>query len=256
MSKAQTEFQPYIDTLNFEYEGDIQEHERIIVRVLSAIMKLDKKPRWWGWGLYKNIRYITNVNNDTYDKIKGFPLITSYEKKISALAYDYLKKNAKMTQVKNIFGIDDNVCKLPNWFCEGSDNLEYESRGIAHFYIYVFMFENFGLVTDYGLKIFSIAIDLLEDENFRNLVSKASKEGIKATATTNGFYSKKLAIKLGRGIVYNKMKYLYHDKNKSLAYKACYIADLYSALGRLSDNSYHDYLERCDEILEKIEKMR
>jgi len=85
---------------------------------------------------------------------------------------------------------------------------------------------------------FSISKDL-EIEEFSKLVIEATKNGIKRTATENGFYNKQLAIELSKGVLYNRLLELLKS-NKSYEYKIIHIVDTYRTFRFLATTYYYE----------------
>lgn len=221
----------YKDTLNFEYTGPIQEHEKIIVRVITS--------------LYETFSYLKRNDTEGYEK---YPLIKSYKKRISSIANDYLRENAKIVKVKNSYNEYYNKYELVNGLISYDDDGYYSvGERIAGNYVHFIRLYN---LSKYINSSISRLINELKKEHFANLVSEATQNGIKKSATKNGFYNKELAIKLSKGVLLNKMEELLKS-NKELAYKVVFIADSYIALSYLSLGVKGVQVEM---ILEKINK--
>ena len=220
-------YEAYEDTLSFEYEGPLQMHEKIIIRAISYIQKTSP---------YSNYKYLA--------------LVKSYKKRISSLAENYVKKNAKVRVVKVKRGykyIEYKEYDLVN----GLNTINYQvftsEELIGDKYIEVVLshcnvpqgsFWSFS-----GIK--EKVLDNIENNDFATLLSEAERNGIKKTATENGFYNKKLAKQLAEVILINKIEDLYKS-NKELAYRVVYIADANTALHKLT----YEYESEQEEMLE------
>jgi len=226
VNKVREQLKPYMDTLDFEYEGPLQLHEKIIIRVISHIQKKSAEAEY-------NVRYMS------------YALVKSYNKRISSLAENYVKKNAKVSIVKvkaKMRGFRDyeyNEYELIN----GLNSINYRTstseKLIGEKYIEVLL-SHCNVQKPHGYLSFPMikkrVLDNIENNDFATLLSEAERNGIKKTATENGFYNKKIAKQLAEIILINKIENLYKS-NKELAYRVVYIADANTALHKLTYES-------------------
>lgn len=218
-NKIRAELKPYMDTLNFEYEGSLQIHEKIIVRVISHIQKKIE-------GYYK-------VSYNSY------ALVKSYNTRISSLAENYVRKNSKVRLAKSIFNKEYEEYDLDNGFNAINNRYSKVGKLVADNYMLV-VFSHCN-IPEYYYRIRKYILDNVDNNDFATLLSEAEKNGIKKAATENGFYNKKLAKQLAEVILINRIEELYKS-NRELSYRIVYIADAIIALFNLTNNAM-GYLE-------------
>lgn len=209
-----------VDTLNFEYEGSLQEHHKLVVRNISKISVC----------VQGNLRVFDNRQRKFYE----YPLVKSFLKRISFLVDEKLKLSTYSTKG---YSKDNN----------GNSHVEYRlHKGLTTFYNYsdettgqyiaenymeaiIFFVCNF----EYLDNSISNVVNNLKDEQFSKLVSEASTNGIKQVSTVNGFYNRELALKLSKAILFNKIQNLIKS-NQEMAYRIVYVADYYIAFLKLN----------------------
>jgi len=228
-----------IDTLNFEYEGSLQEHNRLVVRNLSNISIC----------LEGSFRGFEKRHRTFYE----YPLVKSYLKRISLLVEEKLKLPSYSTKVysKDANGksyIEYSFNKGFNTFISGGSFNSKPGEYIAKEYMeaVIYFVCNFSY---YNNSISNVVNDL-KDEQFSKLISEASVNGIKKVATVNGFYNKKLALKLSRAILFNNIQKLLKS-NQELAYRIVYVADYYIAFKKLNEDSY-PFSSQNEEIQDEV----
>jgi len=226
-----SKYKAYKDTLSFEYEGPLQMHEKIIIRAINYIQKTYPYP---------------------YVNYEQCALVISYKKRISSLSENYFNRNAEVRIVKakaKIRGFGDyeyKEYKLVNGLNIINSRVYNLGELFADNYLDVILSYCNVLRANGSLSFSEIrerVLDNIENNNFANLLSQAERNGIKKTATKNGFYNKKLAKQLAEVILINKIENLYKS-NKALAYRIAYIGDANIALHKLR------YKSEQEEMLE------
>ncbi len=229
-----------IDTLNFTYEGSLFQYEKIIERVVPSLYEIKIKENGYR-------------KSDFFNDIINYPLIKSFSKRISSNV-DMILNNSEFVHIKKDKEKDITIYNILGCYILYYDYIIKASDKIADSYIELlikscgiplhppFKEERFSVVKDMEKKEFSKKLDL------------ALKQGIKSTATSNGFYNEKLAIKIAKGCLFNELfSFLYNwNTSKDYIYKVIYSTDRYLAIGKLSNE---DKKIEQRKMLKKVMKM-
>lgn len=233
-----------IDTLNLEYEGPLQEHEKIIIRSIYSFKAIYKD--------YESFNYrVSNFSN--------YPLVKSYRKRIEILVDEKLKlpryatkSYYKTSDGENIlqYSLVNGFNTFGNMYASAKEQISsYYMSVITHFVCDFKPYDFFSIIEkDFNKENSSILEKDLNDEKFSTLLSYALENGIKRAATDNGFYNKRLAKRLSLAILVRTIENLLNSKQE-MTDRIIYLADTYCAFDLLKREVFGD--EMFEKILKK-----